>query len=234
MDRVECYRAASVAFNKFACGGKQGLPKTSTIYQRIVEKRDVPATYETYSSCADRAHAWLWAIGCDKPFVNREERSPLPHDWHIGANISMLHNISMGSPCLHTVSTKGERLASPPGVNWVPEVGDELLIWNHPLGKDAHSLAIVAFDGVVAQTANYGASGMSAAVFPGAKIGEAPLTLRYGKWIYEAPGHPRQVQRVLRLVDYIEILGRKANLEGIPFDDQYIGEVRDLIEQERA
>lgn len=232
MNRLECYQVASVAFNTWACNGLVGRAKTDPVYQAIVERRDMPETYLTYSSCADRAHALLWRFGCDRPFVNREERSPLPHDWHIGANISNLHNLRLGSPCLFATNANGDRFPVPPGADWIPSTGDELLIWNK--GNDAHSLAIVACDGARATTANYGVSGMSAAVFPGAKFGNAPLVFRAGHWWYGDGVHTKQVQRVLRLIDVIEALTRKANLEGVPFDADYTGEVRDAIESERA
>ena len=230
MDRVECYRAASVAFDTAVCGGTQGLPKTAPIYQKIVEGRDIPPNYKFYSSCADRAHAKLWAFGCEREFVNREERTPLPKDFDWGVNIAYLHDISKGSPCLTLTSTNGKRYAAPPGKSWEPAIGDELITWAHPLGKDAHSLAIVALNGDKALTANYGQAGMSAAVFPGAKLVEKKLVLQGNVWLY----NQKPVMRVLRLVDYIETLTRKANLEGIPFDSDYIGEVRDRIEGERA
>jgi hypothetical protein len=232
MNRLECYQAASVAFNTWACNGITGRPKTDPVYQRIVEGRDVPATYEDYSSCADRCHAWLWLIGCERKFVNREERSPLPRDWHIGVNISNLHNLALGSPCLSATNSKGEHFAVAPGADWEPSVGDELLSWNK--GNDAHSFAIISYEGSRAVTANYGVSGCSKAVFPGAKVGNAPLVFKSGHWWYGEGVHAKQVQRVLRLVDYIETLTRKANLDGIPFDDAYTGEVRDFIENERA
>lgn len=231
MDRVECYRAASVAFDRWVCGGADGRAKTEPVYQIIVEGRDVPATYKTYSSCGDRPHAKLWRFGCEKPFINREERTPLPKDWEWGVNISRLHNLKLGAPCLSVVSSKGERYPVAPGASWEPAPGDELLTWT--TGLDAHSLSIVSFDGDQAETANYGASGMSAAVFPGAQIATHRLEFRGGKWWYGEGARRKQVMRVLRLVDYIEVLTRKANLEGIPFDDDYIGEVRDRIEAER-
>jgi hypothetical protein len=233
MNRLECYQAASVAFNTHVCGGVAGRAKTDTVYQTIVEGRDVPSSYEDYSSCADRCHAWLWRLGCRLPFLNREERTPLPKDFKWGVNISNLHDLSLGAPCLRVTTAKGQTLPVPPAKDWEPSPGDELLLWN--TGYDAHSNAIVSFNGALAVTANYGSSGCSKAVFPGGKLSQpTPLQLRGGRWWYGNGVHAKQVMRVLRLVDYIEVLTAKASLDGIPFDDRYIGETRDLIEAERA
>jgi len=234
MNRTECYQAASVAYNTHVCGGVVGLPKTHPIYQSVVEGRDVPSSYEDYSSCADRCHDWLWRLGCRLPFLNREERTPLPKDFKWGVNISNLHDAErLGAPCLYVLDKEGKKLPVPPGKNWEPSIGDELLLWN--TGYDAHSNAIVSFNGALAVTANYGASGCSKAVFPGAKLSQPTLLQqRGGRWWYGDGIHAKQVMRVLRLVDYIETLTAKANLDGIPFDDRYIGETRDLIEAERA
>jgi len=232
MNRTECYRAASVAFDNWVCNGTKGRSKTDPIYQMVCEGRDTPPNYKFMSTCADRCHAKLWRFGCRLKFVNREERTPLPHDWHLGANISNLHDISQDSPCLFKLDARGHKYACPPDASWEPSVGDEPLLWN--TGKDAHSLSIISFDGSRVVTANYGASGCSEAVFPGAKVSSAPLTLKAGIWWYGEGAHAKQVQRVLRLEDYIGTLAAKANLDGIPFDDLYTGEVRDYIESERA
>jgi hypothetical protein len=232
MNRFECYQAASAAFDNWVCNGIVGRAKTDPVYQMVVEGRDKPANYLTYSSCADRAHAKLWRFGCRLPFLNREERSPLPNDFHWGVNISDLHDPNKGSPCLFATQANGKKFSVPPKADWEPTVGDELLLWN--TGSDAHSLAIKSFDGSRAVTANYGVTGCSAAVFPGGKLGSAPLVFKSGHWWYGEGVHARQVQSVLRIADYIEVLTAKANLEGIPFDSDYTGEVRDLIEKERA
>lgn len=232
MNRLECYQAAVVALDTWACNGTAGRPKTAPEYQLVVEGRDVPANYEHYSSCADRAHWRYWRLGCRLPFVNREERTPYPKDFHWGVNISRLHDVQKGAPCLFVLNDDGEKEATPPDASWEPSPGDEMLIWNS--GPDAHSLSIISFDGSRAATANYGVSGMSKAVFPGAKVGSAPLTFKGKHWWYGEGVHAKQVQRVSRLVDIIETLTAKATLDGIPFDDNFTGEVADLIIGERA
>lgn len=232
MNRIECYREAAVALDTWACGGAVGRSKTDPVYQLIVEGRDVPSSYERYSSCADRAHWRLWRLGCRLPFVNREERSPLPHDWHVGVNISNLHDVRQGSPCLFRVDDQGRKYATQPGADWEPSPGDELIIWN--TGNDAHSLSIISHDGSRAVTANYGAGGMSKAAFPGAKLGNAPLVFKAGHWWYGEGARAKQVMRVLRLVDIIETLTAKADLSGPEFDAVFTGEVKDFIEAERA
>jgi hypothetical protein len=202
---VELYRTASVAIDEYFCNFDKGRDKKDPVYQYVVEGRDVPATYTSYSSCADRAHAKLWRLGCRRKFVNREERSPLPHDWHIGQNISQLHDVSDGSPCL--VNASG--FACPPGKDWVPAPGAEMLIWN--VGNDAHSLSILSFDGTTARTANYGTMGMSAMSFPGCKEGSAPLVLIGNSWHYGS----KVVQRVLTMEGIVSTLTETPDLSGI-------------------
>lgn len=228
MNLLECWQAASVAFDTWICGGTKGRAKTEPVYQICVEGRDIPPNYEKYSSCADRAHMKMFRFGGRRDFINREERTPLPSDFEFGVNISDLHNLAKGSPCMFAINTRGQRFAVAPGESWVPSVGDEMITWIHPLGRDAHSLAIVTFDGKLAVTANYGSSGMSAAVFPGSKLSKpTPLEFRNGKWWYGNPAKP--VMRVLRLVDYIETFTEIPNFDGIPFDDRFTGEVSDRL-----
>lgn len=220
MNRLECYQAAAVALDSWACNGTMGRAKTAPEYQQVVEGRDVPSSYAMYSSCADRAHWRLWRLGCRLPFVNREERTPFPKDFHWGVNIAWLHDTQKGSP------------ARMPGADWEPSPGDEMLIWN--TGPDAHSLSIISYDGSRAVTANYGTAGMSKAAFPGGKFGNAPLVFHGGHWWYGEGQHAKQVQRVLRLVDIIETLTAKASFDGIPFDANFTGEVADSITGEHA
>jgi hypothetical protein len=225
MEPLEAYRIVAVALDEWACGYDKGRPKTDPVYQEVVEKRDVPATYEHYSSCADRAHWRLWRLGCRLPFVNREERSPLPNDWHIGMNISLLHDTAKGSPALSKV-IGGSRYAVPPAGDWVPSPGDEMIVWN--TGKDAHSLAVLEWDGKIARTSNYGVGGMTPTPSPGAKIIKAPLTFDGQVWKYGLTTI-KTVQRVIRLEDVIPTLTVQANLMGPDFTDAYTSKVWDLI-----
>lgn len=234
MNRLECYQAASVAMDTWLCKDMKGRGKLDPVYRLVLENRDKKGEWTGYSSCADRAHFKLWRLGCRLPFVNREERTPLPNDFKWGVNISNLHDLSKGSPCMTKLNSKGKRVAAPPDESWVPMVGDELIIWNDPtIGKDAHSLSLVALNGDEAITGNYGSSGMQDVEFPGCKLGEGALVVRNGVWWY-GDKNPKRVQRVLRIEDYIETLTAKANLDGVPFDDRYIGETCDLLETERA
>ncbi len=200
---VELYRTAAVALDVYFCKDDKGRDKKDPVYQYVVEKRDVPSTYEHYSSCGDRAHARYWRLGCRLPFVNREERTPAPNEWKAGWNISLLHDVSRGSPVQTSTGMNKQRYACPPGASWRPAPATEMLIWNSPTGGDAHSLSILDFDGKKARTANYGAAGMSASSFPGAKISEAPLTWDGKFWRYGVPGHTRIVQRVTLIEDMV-------------------------------
>lgn len=234
MNRLECYQAASVAMDTWLCKDTKGRGKLDPVYRLVVENRDTKGSWHIYSSCADRAHLKLWRFGCRLPFVNREERTPLPNDFKWGMNIAYLHDINKGSPCMFKLNSKGQKVACAPGTSWVPMVGDELIVWNDPaMGKDAHSLSLVDLSGSKAITANYGATGMQNVEFPGAKLGEGVLEFRSGFWWY-GDKNPKRVQRVLRLEDIIETLTAKANLEGPGYDAVYTGEVRDFIEREHT
>lgn len=232
---VELYRTAAVALDEYFCGYDKGRDKKEPEYQYVVEGRDVPATYKRYSSCADRAHARLWRLGCRLPFVNREERTPAPHEWKDGWNISLLHDVGRGSPVFRKASPNGRSYPSPPGSEWVPAPATEMIIWNNATGSDAHSLSILGYDGKIARTANYGAAGMSAATFPGAKIAEAPLVFDGKVWRYGPPGRVKVVQRVLLIEDVVPTLSDLPNLtyvtgEVLPM----MSEVLDLIAALRA
>lgn len=198
MPDLELWQRAAVALDEYACNGDKGRDKRDPVYLEVVERRDgILVPYEKYSSCADRAHWKLWRLGVRAAFVNREERTPLPGDWHVGANISELWNGKHGSPSVV------------PDANWLPEPGDELLIWN--TGNDAHSLSIMSYDPIAhtARTANYGAAGMSKATFPGCHCSTGPLTHTAAGWIC---GH-RKVQRVLKLADVVKLITDKPNIK---------------------
>lgn len=219
---IDLWQRAAVALDEWACGGDKGRDKRDPVYLSVVENRDgLLVPYNKYSSCGDRAHWRLWRLGVRAPFVNREERSPLPHDWHVGMNIAQLH--SHGAPCM----------PGRPGADWVPEPGDEMLIWNSPTGNDAHSLSVLSYDPEThtARTANYGTAGMSMATFPGSQCKVVPLTWTATEgWKCGR----RLVQRVTKLANVIPLITAKPNLSG-PEDwtDTWTGEVKDLLESYR-
>lgn len=194
---LELWQRAAVALDEYACGGDKGRDKRDPVYQEVCEGRDNPATYSRMSTCADRAHWRLWRFGVRAPFVNRESRTPLPGDWHVGANISELWNHAHGSP------------ARAPDEHWLPEPGDELLIWN--TGFDAHSLSVLSYDPIAhtARTANYGTAGMSKATFPGARCSVGPVVHTAAGWMYGK----RKVQRVLKLADIVALITAKPDFK---------------------
>lgn len=206
-DILDDWRIAVVALDEYACGYDKGRSKTDPVYQEVVEGRDVPSVYEHYSSCGDRAHWRAYRIGIRQPWVNRKQYK----GWKSGRNISAL-----AFEC---------HFAHEPDANWVPSIGDEMLIWNNPQGMDAHSLSIVKPGDGVATTANYGAGGMNASAFPGAKIGTAALVHKNGVWHYGT----RQVHRVLRLEDQIAAVTETPDFTGPDFTDVWTGEVQDAI-----
>jgi hypothetical protein len=229
----ECWQAAARALDRHACKDEKGRSKKDPVYLGVVENRDgILMPCEKYSSCADRAHWRLWRLGCRLPFVNREERSPLPNDWHLGVNISNLHNLKLGAPVIYQVLKSGgkeQRVAVPPTDAWIPDDGDELILSNHPLGRDAHSCSIVHYDGVKTLTANYGSSGMSPVLFPGCKLSEAPLVFHSGSWFYGKTGKEKRVIRVMRFEEQVKTFTARPQLDGVAFDAEFTGEVYDRL-----
>lgn len=188
----------SVALNTYFCNGTDGRSKKDPVYQYVVEKRDFPAMYTRYSSCGDRAHALLFRLGVRESWINRNEHK----GWRVGQNISAL--------------AFGPKFAKKPGEDWVPHPGDELLIWNSQSGGDAHSQAIFVagqavldFRNGTATFANYGASGMSAAEFPGGRLSESKLV--YDSKTKNWMSGKRIVQRVLRLSDIATVITARPN-----------------------
>lgn len=204
-----------MALDEWACGGDKGRDKRDPVYLSVVERRDgMLVPYNKYSSCGDRAHWRLWRLGVRAAFVNRTEHT----GWRVGMNIVELHNRAHGSP------------AFKPDATWIPEPGDELLIWNSPTGSDAHSLSVLAYDPLAhtVRTANYGTAGMSMATFPGSQCKSVSLTYnsadgwRCGR---------RLVQRVTKLASIIPLITAKPNFKDL--DGEYIfgsGEVLDALE----
>jgi len=214
MADIELWQRAAVALDEYACNGDKGRDKRDPVYLEVVEKRDgILVPYEKYSSCGDRAHWKLWRLGVRAKFVNREERSPLPNDWHVGANISELHNLAHGSPCLWAMHKAGFKIAVRPDAAWLPSPGDELLLWNDEVTtRDAHSCSIISWDGSHARTANYGSQGMSKATNQGCKCVSVPLLYTADKgWICGT----RKIQRVLPLTEIVKIASAPPNFKDL-------------------
>lgn len=197
----ELFQAAAVALDLWAIGGEKGRSKDDPVYEAVTEGRDRGAMRARYSSCGDRAHWKLFRLGVRAPWVNRAEHK----GWRVGANIS-----AIASAC------------GAPYAAWVPIPGDELLVWNTPQGFDAHSLSILEVKGDTFVTANYGAGGMSAAAWPGARRGEAVWKRNGSVWHYGA----KRIQRVLRLAEIHRLAVAWCD---IPAGVALTGEVIDVV-----
>lgn len=196
---LHVWQRAAVALDEYACGGAVGRSKDDAVYVEVTEGRDGPGPDQRkrYSSCADRAHWKLWRLGVREPWVNRAVNG----GWRIGQNISLL--------CWQPETPIWHVPFIVPGPTWQPEPGDELIIWN--TGTDAHSLsALGALENGKLRTANYGAGGMSAAAWPGARISSAPLRLIAQKWYYG----PKIVQRVIPLSAIVELVKAPVDMTG--------------------
>lgn len=227
LERYRLFQIASVALDSWACNGKTGRRKDDPVYREVTQDRDyLPAQWQHYSSCADRAHWRLWRLGCRLPFVNRTDpwalNQPQPAGawrlWRPGVNISNLWDRGLGAPVLRR-----------PDAGWKPQAGDELLIWN--TGNDAHSLSIVSFapNAELAVTANYGAAGMAPTPLGGCHLADTPLYFNGRDWVCGKPTHKRIVQAVLPLASLVPLFSEAPDLSGPGWSADFTGEVADAL-----
>lgn len=208
---LDVWRAAAAALCEHACGYDRGRGKDDAVYIEVTEGRDGPGPEQRkrYSSCGDLVH-WLYKrLGIREPFLNRTDDGA-NGPWRSGENVSRL----WGGACPF------DRVP-PADLDWLPEPGDVLLIWN--TGFDAHVMVALGADrdGKI-RTANYGAGGMSSGVSPGARIGSNRITWQRGKPFYGA----RQIQRYLPLAEAVRHITVTPDLRGASLS----GEEVDAIE----
>lgn len=186
------WQDAAVALCEYACGFEHGRGKDEPVYQDVVEGRDVGMNRAHYSSCGDLPWWLLYRLGLRASWMNRHANGT----YNIGMNIADL------ASCPAHIN---------PPAGFVPEPGDVLEIWNSPTGADAHACVVLAspHDGKIT-LANYGAGGMSASAWPGAKIGDSD-------WRAMTSGHfvgSRKLQRVIQLSKVIPFLTAQPDLAG--------------------
>lgn len=206
---ISLWQMAAVALCEDACGYSAGLSKTAPKYLEVVERRDLPAIYTRYSSCGDLGNWLLERLGLTEKWLNR---ATLGH-YVTGANVARL---GLGCPIAH---------APPSDPNYKPGPGDICEVWN--TGYDAHVFVCLGpgSDERHIRTANYGASGMSAASFPGANIADSQFLKRADGW-HVGLSHPRKLQRVIKLADAIALAKVPPNLAGARLP----GEVLDALQ----
>ncbi len=146
---------------RLLCGGLRGRGKSDPIYVAATEHEHHVAR-EHYSSCGDLPQALAFEAGCRLPFVNRAEHE----GWRPGRNLLDFYDRGPASPS-----------------NDVPGAGDFWFIWSDG-GPEPHAFVagyFVFVQGVppTLETFNYGAGGMSAAEFPGARQSNTPLRERW-------------------------------------------------------
>lgn len=199
---LDVWQRAVTALDEWACGYEAGRGKDDPTYVQVTEGRDFGVMRKHYSSCGDRAHWRLARIGVRTLWVNRKP------NYRVGQNISLLHGHGT-----HSLPASFEFT-----------IGDELIIFNAPTGSDAHSCSVLGLEhrldtsagpaGTYLKSANYGAGGMNAGAWPGARIATSRLEWRKGVagagWYLGT----RRVQSVLRLVDIVKLVSAQPDLTG--------------------
>ena len=205
------WRIAAVALASHACGGKAGRSKDDPVYDAWTEGRDHGAARRSYSSCGDLGHGLLEALGVRAPWLNRKSLG----QYRVGMNLSLFN---YSAPARYAWFRNPRATLAH---NWLPEPGDILIIANSPTGADGHCLVVLdsSLPGEVT-TANYGAGGMSAASYPGAKIAHPALRFDGRSWLVGS----RVVRTHVSLADVLPGSAR-PRLDGV----ELLGEVLDAI-----
>jgi hypothetical protein len=208
LPELHVLQRAAIALIRYACGAN-GRGKDDPVYTEVTEKRDdTPQERDNYSSCAD---LWMWLmkrLDVEERWVNRTDDG-VNGDWKMGVNVSNL------AWC---------ELAFTPDFNWVPAPGDCVIVWDNAKGTDAHVMAWLGANSdkpLEYQTGNYGAGGMSPAVWPGATIASRKLEWNGKVWKYGG----RTVRRSIRFADAVALSKGNIDLTGSP------GTAEDLIPQ---
>ncbi len=205
------WRTAAVELCRYACGGDKGRGKNDPVYREVTEGRDGPGDLQraAYSSCGDLGHWLLERLGVREKWVNRHSLG----QYHVGANV---YELGLGCPIAH---------AAPTASDWAgPEAGDICEIWNGTKGQDAHVFVVLGPSEKVEGkllTANYGAGGMQAALWPGARLSNSSCQHTIAGWFVGS----RKMQRVIRLVDYVPLITAPPDLTGA----ELTGEVIDAL-----
>jgi hypothetical protein len=202
------WQMAAIELCRFACNGDSGRGKDDPVYRDVTEGRDGPGPLQRreYSSCGDLPHWMLERLGIREKWVNRESLN----QYHVGMNIVEL---GYGCPISH---------AAPTAADWAgPGPGDICEIWNGAQGQDAHVFVCLGpsdkVDGKLL-TANYGAGGMSEALWPGARLSNSSFTHTEVGWYIGT----RKLQRIIRLADYVPLITAQPDLTGAAIDGQAI------------
>jgi len=204
---IELWRSGVAALSRWACGGVAGRGKSDPVYVEVTENEH-GCPREHYSSCADQVHWIAKRLGIERPWVNRTD-DDFGERWKFGVNVSKLNGVCRPVP-----------------LSFVPELGDCCISWNRPDTKDAH---VWVYLGPNADrpgdhwSGNYGAAGMSAAEFPGARVVSKHLYVSGPGLMYGT----RRIQRVLTVPMLVAMRGAKhADFSGTDLT----GEVRDALE----
>jgi hypothetical protein len=211
---IQLWRIGVAALAQWACGYSAGRSKTDPVYVEVTENEH-GCKREQYSSCADLAHWIAKRCGVREGWVNRTD-DDWGERWQFAVNVSKLNGV-----CKSVSGT------------FLPELGDICISWNKPDTSDAHVWVYLGPNPARPGehfSANYGAAGMSAATFPGARIASKPMRVEGSALVYGT----RRVQRVLTVPALIARINAKPDLSGPTFDSEFTGEVQDALENAHA
>jgi hypothetical protein len=210
---LELWRIGIVALARWACGYGKGRGKLDPVYREVVEGRDRKPDWKFYSSCADLGHWLAKRCGVREAWVNRDDDN-VHGPWERVKNVGKLAIASV---------------APQPG--YLPEPGDIWILSNTwPAGSDSHVCVYLGpTPGKAGEhlTANYGASGLAAVEFPGAKLSSKALAgadagaLRYGS---------KKIAEVLTVANLVARASVPPDFSGPEWDAEFTGEVKDALE----
>lgn len=147
---------------RFLCGGYRGRSKLDPVYVEVTEGRDSKAMWAKYSSCGDLSQEMAFHMGVRELWINRAQYL----GWRPGQNLTAFYSAS--GP------------AKSPPLGYLPEPGDLGFIWR--TGFDAHTFVFGdPLPGGLIETFNYGAGGMQAIHYPGARMDRSTLRAEGGK-----------------------------------------------------
>jgi len=222
MAPIELWRLGIVELAKWASGWTGVLDslqayghrsKVEPVYVEVTENEH-GCQRDKYSSCADQIHWLAKRIGIELPWVNRTD-DDFGENWKFAVNVSRITAVS-------------KVVAG----TFLPEPGDCLISWNKIDTSDAHVWVYLGPNPDKPGehfSSNYGASGMSNAMTPGAAIRSKVLRVEGQALIYGT----RRAQRALTVPMLVAMRAgstKRPNFSGPEFTDSFTGEVRDALE----
>ncbi len=199
-----------------AGGTLDGFNKLAPVYMGVTEHRDGPgpAQREAYSSCGDQLHAILERVGVRAPWINRGAK-------HVYGSAQMT-KLEPFDPKGNPGGSPASRFV-PSDPSYRPPAGSLCLIWT-PGVNNAHALVVLGqgSDSGHLLTANYGATGMSAALAPGAQLADSPYAWDPVHRWHALGRTKRALQTVITPETLVPYLTEQVDLTGCEVTDDLI------------